>query len=126
MFTWKNKWSLPKPIKVGGATIGLSSSVKFLGITLDSKLSFSEHIRNITKKATMVLMQCKRAVGPTWGMTPKTCRWIYLTVVRPILTYAVAVWVNALNTQTNTNLFTVGWMGLKWGTRPMTTVGILR
>ena len=104
MFTWKNKWSLPKPILVGGSAIGLSGSVKFLGITLDSKLNFSEHVKNITKKATMVLMQCKRAVGPTWGMTPKTCRWIYLTVVRPILTYAVAVWVNALNTQTNTML----------------------
>ena len=104
MFTWKNKWSLPKPIVVGGSTIELSGSVKFLGITLDSKLNFNEHIRNITKKATMVLMQCKRAVGPTWGMTPKTCRWIYLMVVRPILAYASVVWINALNTQTNTKL----------------------
>ena len=52
----------------------------------------------------MILMQCKRAVGPTWGMTPKTCRWIYTTVVRPVLSYAAVVWVNELNTQLNTNL----------------------
>lgn len=103
MFTWRRKWSLPKPIKVGGMTIELSGSVKFLGVTLDSKLSFKDHITNITKKATANLMQCKRAVGPTWGLTPKASRWIYLTVVRPILAYSSVVWVNALNTQTNTN-----------------------
>ena len=48
MFTWKSKWSLPKPIKVGGIQIELSNSVKFLGVTLDSKLNFNEHISNIS------------------------------------------------------------------------------
>ena len=100
MFTWNQKWSL-RPIKVGGTTIELSNSVRFLGVTLDHKLYFNEHILNITKKATATLMQCKRAVGPTWGLTPKTCRWIYTTVVRPILSYCAVVWVRALNTQHN-------------------------
>ena len=102
MFTWKRKWVLPKPIKVGGTTIELANSVKFLGITLDSKLNFNEHIHNITKKATTNLMQCKRAVGPTWELTPLVCHWIYLSVIRPILTYSCVVWVNALHTQKNT------------------------
>jgi ribonuclease HI len=102
MFTWRKKWTLPKAIVVEGKPVELSESAKFLGVTLDSKLNFNEHIRNITKKATMILMQCKKAVGPTWGMTPKTCRWIYTSVVRPVLSYASVVWVNALNTQINT------------------------
>lgn len=102
MFTWRKKWALPKAIMVEGKPVELSGSTKFLGVTLDSKLNFNEHIRNITKKATMLLMQCKKAVGPTWGMTPKTCRWIYTSVVRPVLSYASVVWVNALNTQINT------------------------
>jgi len=50
MFTWKHKWSLPKPIKVGGVEIELSNSVRFLGITLDNKLNFNIHVKNITKK----------------------------------------------------------------------------
>ena len=101
MFTWNRKWTLPKPIKVGGNEIELCNSVKFLGVTLDSKLSFNEHVINVTAKATRILMQAKKAVGPTWGMTPKTCKWIYTAVVRPTLTYACVVWVNALKTQTN-------------------------
>ena len=104
MFTWKRKWSLPKPIQVGGITTELSNSVKFLGITLDSKLNFHEHIQNTAKKATANLMQCKRAVGPTWGLTPNTCKWIYLATIRPILSYSSVVWVNALNKQKNTYL----------------------
>ena len=47
-------------------------------------------------------MQCKRAVGPTWGLTPKTCRWMYTVVIRPILSYGAVIWVKALDTATNT------------------------
>ena len=100
MFTWNKKWTL-RPIKVGGTTIELSNSVKFLGVTLDHKLYFNEHISNISKKATACLMQCKRAVGPTWGLSPKTCRWLYTAVVRPILSYCAVIWVRALSVQQN-------------------------
>ena len=103
MFTWNKKWTPPKPILVGGVEIGLSSSVKFLGVTLDEKLSFKEHINNITKKATASLMQCKRAVGPTWGLSPKTCNWIYRAAIRPILSYSSVIWINALSKQVNIN-----------------------
>ena len=102
MFTWNNKWRHKlRPIKVGNITIGLSDSAKFLGVTLDSKLNFNEHITNITKKATASLMQCRRAVGPTWGLTPKTCNWMYKAVVRPILTYCCSIWIRATNTDNN-------------------------
>ena len=52
-----------RPISVGGNTITLSKTVKFLGVTLDNKLNYNTHIDNVTQKATAALMQCKRAVG---------------------------------------------------------------
>jgi hypothetical protein len=88
---------------VGNTTIGLSNSAKFLGVTLDNKLNYKEHISNITKKATSSLMQCKKAVGPTWGLNPKTCKWIYTAVIRPILSYCACVWIRASATNTKTN-----------------------
>ena len=63
MFTWNRKWSL-SPIEVCGETIELSNDVKLLGIPLDSKLTFNNHIDNITKKCICTLFQCKRAIGP--------------------------------------------------------------
>ncbi|MCP4492161.1 MAG: hypothetical protein GY820_33365, partial [Gammaproteobacteria bacterium] len=100
MFTWNRKWTL-RPLKVGNIPIELSPTAKFLGVTLDSKLNFNEHITKITNKATASLMQCKKAVGPTWGLTPKTCKWLYSIVIRPILTYCVSIWIRATHTQHN-------------------------
>ena len=100
MFTWNRKWSL-RPIKVENTTLPLSNSAKFLGVTLDSKLNYNEHILNITKKATASLMQCKRAVGPTWGLTPKTCKWLYTAIIRPIMTYCASIWTRATYTKHN-------------------------
>ena len=100
MFTWNKKWTL-RPLVVGNTTIDLSKSAKFLGVTLDSKLNFNEHITNITKKATASLMQCRRAVGPTWGMSPKTCKWMYTAVIRPILSYCCSIWIRATQTDIN-------------------------
>ena len=104
MFTWNKKWTL-RPVVVGNTTIGLSKSAKFLGVTLDSKLNFNEHITNTTKKATASLMQCRRAVGPTWGMSPKTCKWMYTAVIRPILSYCCSIWIRATQTDTNARKF---------------------
>ena len=42
-------------ITVGNEKITGSSSVKLLGITIDNKLNFNEHIANICKKATQKL-----------------------------------------------------------------------
>ena len=100
MFTWNRKWSI-RPIIAGGLTIIPSESVKLLGVTLDSKLTFNDHIDNITSKATSNLMQCNRAVGPTWGLSPKVCRWIYTSIIRPILSYSVVIWVRALKNKNN-------------------------
>ena len=45
MFNWNRNWTL-RPITVGNNIIGLFKSAKFLGVTLDSKLNFNEHIIN--------------------------------------------------------------------------------
>ena len=100
MFTWNRNWTM-RHISVGGNTITLFKTVKFLGVTLDNKLNYNTHIDNVTQKATADLMQCKRAVGPMWGLSPKTCKWIYKTVIRPILPYSATVWVRALDNKNN-------------------------
>ena len=83
MFTWKRKWRFSVPLKIGNDIVEMKSSTRFLGVTLDSKLTWNEHIINQCKKAKGILMQCRKAVGPTWGFTPKTMKWIYTAVVRP-------------------------------------------
>ena len=69
-----------------------------------SKLTWNEHITNQCKKAKGILMQCRKAVGPTWGFTPKTMKWIYTAVVRPSLSYGAVIWINGLKTKKNITL----------------------
>ena len=123
MFTCNRKWSL-RPIEVCGDTIELSNEVKRLGITLDSKLTFNTHIDNITKKCIGTLFQCKRAIGPTWGLSPKVCHWIYTAIIRPTLAYCYIVSIRAVDNKTNTKrLERVQGMALKYmaGAMPSTS-----
>ena len=82
----------------------MQKSTKFLGIILDSKLSWNEHIENVCKKAKGILMQCRKAVGPTWCFKPATMRWIYEVMVRPVLGYGANIWLNGTRTQHNEKL----------------------
>jgi hypothetical protein len=81
---------------VGNTTIELAKSAKFLGVILDGKLNFNEHIKIITRKAIASLMQCRRAVGLTWSLNPKTCNWMYSTVISPLDLFLLTVLVFGL------------------------------
>ena len=49
-------------------------------------------------------MQCRKAVGPTWGFKPATMRWVYEAMVRPVLGYGATIWLNGTRTQHNEKL----------------------
>ena len=95
MFTKNTNWEL-KPIYIEGTEIKLSESAKFLGVTLDNKLKFNIHIDNITKQARINLLRTNIAIGSTWGLSPQVALWIYRQTVRPLITYAAPIWINAI------------------------------
>ena len=90
-FTRKRKLSLEEP-RMGEVTIQFSEDIKYLGVTLDSKLLWNSHIKRTKEKAIKALMACRSVVGQRWGLKPAMMRWIYLMVVRPMVTYASFVW----------------------------------
>ena len=92
---------MSRPIQVNGRDIKPREHTKFLGVTIDSKLTWNEHIKTKCKKAKALLMMCKRSVGPTWELSPATMKRIYRTMIRPTLLYAATIWVNAINTDKN-------------------------
>ncbi|XP_050298239.1 uncharacterized protein LOC126737392 isoform X2 [Anthonomus grandis grandis] len=77
---------------LGDVQLHYSRIVRFLGIKLDPKLSWYDHADTRMKKATCTLWACRRAFGNTWGLSPKILHWIYLRIVRPLLTYGAIVW----------------------------------
>lgn len=79
-------------IIVNGTPIGWSNEVKYLGLVIDKKLTFTTHWQETHSKA-------KKALGmlfPLLNRNSKLSRTnklaIYLQVIRPIMTYAAPIW----------------------------------
>ena len=92
LFTNKRDRTLDQPLMVEGDTVPLCNSTVYLGVTLDSKLSWGPHIMKKCDSATGTLHACKRAVGKTWGLSPSGIRWIYNQVILPAVMYSSVVW----------------------------------
>jgi len=69
-----------------------SNEVKYLGMILDSKLTLQAHLESKYNKAVWTFWDCQRIIGKTWGITSKIAHWIYVAMIRPMLTHAGVVW----------------------------------
>jgi hypothetical protein len=75
-----------------GTTLHCSMSVECLGVILDSWLSWREHMDVKVRKAHNLLWARRRAYGVTWGLRPGVVYWLYVSVIRPSVTFASLVW----------------------------------
>ena len=100
LFTRRRNIELPE-YYIQNKRIEWVEHFKYLGVTLDTGLKWTQHITNITRKANMVMAQTKKFIGKRFGLKPKYFRWIYISLVRPILTYASTVWVKATLIESN-------------------------
>lgn len=90
-FTKRRKLNLRAP-SLDGTTINFSSEAKYLGVTLDHRLNWNAHLDKTIARATVATWSCRKLLGKTWGLKPKLTFWSYITIVRPIITYASLVW----------------------------------
>ena len=95
VFTWRRKWVLPQ-LLLQGEPVRRVTTVKYLGVTLDHKLSWNTHVTNKAAQATNVLCSVRRTLGSTWGLAPRLTLWAYKALVLPILEYGSVVWVGAV------------------------------
>lgn len=68
-------------ITVNDVKIKSSLSVTFLGLTFDCYLSFKEHIREVSVKATKALNLIKFVCGIWWGSNPNTLMILYKSCI---------------------------------------------
>ena len=105
---WQNKWQMEfNPSKCNiicisnkqsphqrtytfcGSKLEQVDSASYLGITVNSKLKWSEHISSISSKASRSLGLIKRNL---WNCPRKVRETAYTSIVRPKLEYASASW----------------------------------
>ena len=91
----------PKSLELNGFPIPFSSHTKYIGVTLDYKLSWKEHVENKIKSIKKLLMMVRGAIGRLWGPTPQAMLSAYKTIIVPSLSYGSLVWHKAVENQTN-------------------------
>ena len=96
LFTHKRVFRKPPLLKVGDTEPPYSTCVCYLGVELDSKLSWKRHVFKKIRIAKLKLMHVKPAIGKLWGPSPKIPRWAYSSIIRSALTYGCHVWARAI------------------------------
>ncbi|KFM59463.1 RNA-directed DNA polymerase from mobile element jockey, partial [Stegodyphus mimosarum] len=75
--------------------VPIVSKAKYLGIILNSKLTWSDHIQSVKNKALGIMIRFLPVIGKYSNLSLRTKRHIYTSCIRPILCYASPAWNTA-------------------------------
>lgn len=83
-------------LQTANATIKTENTIKYLGVLLDRKLDFNQHIQDKIKKANAARWHTRPLIHTQIDNKIKLN--LYKTCIRPILTYASQIWCTANKT----------------------------
>lgn len=77
---------LENPLVLNGTTFEWKPCVRYLGVELDQRLSFEEHINKVIKKANGVVHSLFCLLKRDNSVSEKTKVMIYKAIIRPVMT----------------------------------------
>ena len=93
LFTVKEKVML----KLEDMPVPQADNPTFLGVTLDTRLTWKTHLEAVAARSVRKLGLLKKLAGTTWGADTHILRRVYTGAVRPIMEYATTSWATASN-----------------------------
>ncbi|BES87876.1 Retrotransposon protein [Nesidiocoris tenuis] len=90
-FTLKHNYQT-LPIMLNNANVPSADVVRYLGIHLQQRLTFSAHISELLKRIRTRIHLLKPLLGPTSVLSLEYKRLLYLTMIKPIWQYGCSVW----------------------------------
>jgi hypothetical protein len=77
------------------------TTMKYLGIIIDDKFKFSQHISYAADKCTKLIHSSSKAAKVTWGLNHEALKTIYKGAILPLLLYGAPVWIEAMKYEYN-------------------------
>ena len=77
------------------------SKFKYLGIIIDNKFTFRDHIQDTAEKCTKLINALSKSSKLEWGLKYGALRTIYTGAILPLLSYAAPVWSKAMTKKFN-------------------------
>lgn len=90
----------PDKIDVVDKSIPWSSDAKYLGLHIDRKLTWNKHTNEIKKTGLTAISKLWSLLSSNF-LNLESKRIIYISVIRPALTYAIATWGHAADVHIN-------------------------
>ncbi|BES90539.1 Retrotransposon protein [Nesidiocoris tenuis] len=97
-FTYKRDVLQPS-LRMGSVEVPQQQVVRYLGLHLDSKLIWHEHITSVLQRARHRLRQLSFLLRRQSSLPLHLKRQIYLTTIRPIWLYGCQIWGSASSSQ---------------------------
>ena len=91
----RKQFQLVPHLRVDQEYVPFSKEALYLGIILDSKLHWSNHIKSKVKKGKRYLLKMAGISRAIWGPKPNLSSWVYRCVVRPMLVYGSVTYMDA-------------------------------
>ncbi|KAJ5300215.1 hypothetical protein N7508_007458 [Penicillium antarcticum] len=80
---------------IKGQSVEPKEKVKILGVLMDTRLKYKEHIARAASKGLEAAMELRRLRG----LSPATARQLFSSTVAPVVDYASNVWMHAFKSQ---------------------------
>jgi len=72
------------------------TTMKYLGIIIDNKLTLREHITHVTEKCRKIISALSKSAKLNWGISHKSFKTLYTGGIQPLLLYGAPVWAEIL------------------------------
>lgn len=82
----------PPTLRIGGRPVRFYEQVVYLGVTLDRRLSFLPHVKDVCLRARTLFGKVLRLIRLEYGVQPSVNTILYRTVFCPIVQYAQRAW----------------------------------
>ena len=88
----------PRPsLQLPGITLEPTRNAKYLGIILDQHLNWGPQLAQVRGKGSKWASQIRRLARPSWGLTPKAAKKLYVSIALPRILYGIDIWCTPLH-----------------------------
>ena len=84
-------------IELNGMEIPQSNCVKYLGMHIDKRLTWKDHIKMKRKQLTIKTKKMQWLLGPQSALSLENRLLIYKVILKPVWTYGIQLWGTASN-----------------------------
>ena len=93
-FMRNSRLQCSRPINIKDTEVFPRAETKILGVLLDSKLRYKNHIKRISYKG----LKAAFALKHMRALTPSLARQLFGATVAPVVDYALFIWMHSLGT----------------------------